>query len=98
MTAPPNTPAAPPLWRNRWVQLAAGIIAMVAVANFQYAWTLFVRPLQDRHGWTRVQVLDALNFCFIPAQTWLVPLEAYLADRFGPRRLLVTGGVLAALA
>jgi OFA family oxalate/formate antiporter-like MFS transporter len=83
---------------NRWVQLAAGIVAMVAVANFQYAWTLFVLPLQQRHGWRREDILDALNLFFVSAQTWLVPLEGYLAERFGPRRLLLAGGVLAGLA
>jgi OFA family oxalate/formate antiporter-like MFS transporter len=83
---------------NRWVQLTAGIVGMVAVANFQYAWTLFVDPLQQRHGWERVQVLDALTIFFTLSQTWLVPAEAYLADRFGPRRLLVAGGLLAGLA
>src|SRR4051812_15803496 len=93
------TPAGRPSFvRNRWVQLTAGILGMVAVANFQYAWTLFVRPLQARHGWTRVNVLDALSIYFTLAQTWLVPIEGYLAERFGPRRLLVLGGTLAAVA
>jgi OFA family oxalate/formate antiporter-like MFS transporter len=86
------------VWRNRWVQLAAGIVAMVAVANFQYSWTLFVQPLQQRHHWSRVAIQDSLYVFFVLAQTWLVPVEGYLADRFGPRRLLVTGGVLSALA
>ncbi|MCS6850594.1 MAG: oxalate/formate MFS antiporter, partial [Gemmataceae bacterium] len=85
------------LVRNRWLQLTVGIIGMVAVANFQYAWTLFVGPLQE-HGWTREEVLAALNLYFILAQTLLVPLEAYLAERFGPRRLLLAGGALAAAA
>jgi OFA family oxalate/formate antiporter-like MFS transporter len=86
------------VWRNRWVQLAAGIAGMVAVANFQYSWTLFVQPLDARHGWGKVAILDSLYIFFTLAQTWLVPIEGYLADRFGPRRLLVTGGVLSALA
>ena len=80
---------------NRWLQLSAGIIGMIAVANFQYAWTLFVEPLQKKHGWTRVETQDALFIYFVLAQTWLVPLEGYLAERFGPRRLLLLGGVLA---
>jgi OFA family oxalate/formate antiporter-like MFS transporter len=83
---------------NRWVQLVAGIVVMVAIANFQYAFTLFVGPLQARHPWSRVQILDALNIFFISAQTWLVPLEGYLAERFGPRRLLFGGGILAGLS
>jgi MFS transporter, OFA family, oxalate/formate antiporter len=82
---------------NRWVQLVAGITGMVAVANYQYSWTLFVLPLQERHGWDVVAIQYALYLFFIPAQTWLVPLEGYLAERFGPRKLLISGGALAAL-
>ena len=70
---------------NRWVQLFAGIAGMVAVANFQYSWTLFEGPLHERHpAWTKVQIQDALVIFFVSAQTWLVPLEGYLAERFGP--------------
>src|SRR5439155_3328457 len=32
------------------------------------------------------------------AQTWLAPAEGYLADRFGPQRLLLGGSLLVALA
>jgi OFA family oxalate/formate antiporter-like MFS transporter len=92
------TPGTPPASNAMpWLQLAAGILAMVAVANFQYAWTLFVDPLK-RHGWSRVEILDALTLYFTLAQTWLVPAEGYLAERFGPRRLLVVGGIVAGLA
>jgi OFA family oxalate/formate antiporter-like MFS transporter len=80
----------------RWIQLIAGVCAMVAVANFQYAWTQFIQPLQAAHGWDRVSILAALNLFFIPAQTWLVPAEGFLAERLGPRRLLFLGGLFAA--
>src|SRR5687767_12280774 len=92
---PPPIPAS--LLSNRWVQLAAGVLGMIAVANFQYAWTLFVLPMKERHGWDRVALGDAFSL-FLLAQTWLVPVEGYLADRFGPRRLLLCGGVFAAVA
>ena len=82
---------------NRWVQLAAGILAMVAVANFQYGWTFFVNPLQEAHHWTKEAIQVAFTL-FVLAETWLVPIEAYLADRFGPRRVLLAGGALAALS
>src|SRR5262245_13096435 len=82
---------------NRWVQLAAGITGLVAVASYQYSWTQFVQPLHDRHGWTQEDIQYALFFFFIPAQTWLVPIQGYLAERFGPRKLLVSGGMLAGL-
>jgi len=97
MLDPPSSPLRRSLFSNRWVQLTAGILAMVAVANFQYAWTLFVPALEARHGWSEVALADSFFF-FLLAQTWLVPIEGYLADRFGPRRVLVCGGVLAGLA
>jgi OFA family oxalate/formate antiporter-like MFS transporter len=82
---------------NRWVQLAAGMTGMIAVAGFQYSWTQFVVPLRVRHGWDRDEIQYALYFFFIPAQTWLVPLQGYLAERFGPRKLLISGGVLSSV-
>ncbi len=83
---------------NRWFQLLIGILGMVAVANFQYSWTLFVIPLHEEQGWTEVEIQDALFVFFVLAQTWLVPFEGYLADRFGPRLLLLFGGSATALA
>lgn len=71
---------------------------MIAVANFQYAWTLFVPALKakDQH-WSLDQIRTAFFVFFVLSQTWLVPFEAYLADRFGPRLVVVAGGVLSAL-
>ena len=36
---------------NRWFQLVASLIAMIMIANLQYAWTLFVKPMQQATGW-----------------------------------------------
>jgi OFA family oxalate/formate antiporter-like MFS transporter len=84
--------------RQAWIQLGAGILGMIAVANFQYAWTLFVAPLHQAHGWSIDQIQDGLYIYFILAQTWLVPLQGYLAERFGARQLVIAGGLLAGLA
>jgi OFA family oxalate/formate antiporter-like MFS transporter len=83
--------------RTRWVQLIAGIFAMIAVANYQYSWTLFVQPLRDRHHWAIPDIQHAFFLFFVPAQTFLVPIEGYLAERFGPCKLLVFGALVAAL-
>lgn len=85
------------LSHNRWIQLFAGILSLVAIANFQYAWTFFVLPLQHRHGWSRESIQVAFSV-FLFAQTTLVPVEGYLAERFGPRRFLIAGSILVALA
>jgi OFA family oxalate/formate antiporter-like MFS transporter len=84
----------PPAYR-RWVQLAAGVIGMVAVANFQYGWTFFVIPIQNRFGWERDAIQWAFTL-FVFTETWLVPLEGYVADRWGPHRMMIYGALLAA--
>jgi OFA family oxalate/formate antiporter-like MFS transporter len=91
----PFSPAGAPasLLRNRWVQLTAGILAMVAVANLQYGWTLFVDPIHNRHRWPRPDIQLAFTL-FVLTATWLTPFKAFLADRFGPGWLLALGGTL----
>ena len=37
--------------QNRWFQLVASLIAMIMIANLQYAWTLFVEPMRQGTGW-----------------------------------------------
>lgn len=79
---------------NRWVILFFSILSMVAVANFQYGWTLFVNPLQKHLGVE--QALIQVTFTvFVLLETWLVPFEGWLVDMFGPRLLVMLGGVLA---
>ena len=78
--------------RGPWVQLLLGIVCMVMVSNLQYGWTLFVNPIDEAHGWGRAAIQVAFTI-FILVQTWLVPLEGYLVDRFGPRPLAFSGGL-----
>jgi MFS transporter, OFA family, oxalate/formate antiporter len=80
----------------RWIQLLLGIACMAMVANLQYGWTLFVGPMHDKFGWGKAAIQVAFTI-FVVAETWLVPLEGYLVDRFGPRRIVMIGGVLVGL-
>jgi OFA family oxalate/formate antiporter-like MFS transporter len=81
---------------NRWIQLGACIVAMMAIANLQYAWTLFTIPLRDSLNVTLSAVQLAFTL-FILAETWLVPVEGYLIDRLGARSVVTVGGVLVGL-
>jgi MFS transporter, OFA family, oxalate/formate antiporter len=81
---------------NRWAQLVAGIFAMMAIANLQYAWTLFTIPIQKHFHATLVDVQWTVAL-FIALETWLVPVEGYLVDRIGPRVMLGFGAVAVAL-
>ena len=81
---------------NRWFQLGASLVAMIMIANLQYAWTLFVNPLRDGNGWTLADVQWAFTL-FILCQTWVQPLDGWLIDRLGPRGFISAAGVLCGL-
>jgi OFA family oxalate/formate antiporter-like MFS transporter len=81
---------------NRWAQLVFGIICMGLVANLQYAWTLFVSPISAKHGWS-LSAIQLSFTIFVLVETWLVPVEGWLVDRFGPRPVVAGGAVFAAL-
>ena len=81
----------------RWGQLVVGIAGMVAIANLQYGWTLFVNPIDSKFHWGKAAIQVAFTL-FVLAETWLVPFEGYLVDRFGPRLLVAVGGLLVGAA
>src|ERR1700686_552639 len=80
-----------------WAQLIVGIICMVMIANLQYGWTLFVGPIGAKYHWTKAAIQVTFTI-FVLFETWLVPAEGYLVDRFGPRWIVVIGGVLCGIA
>ncbi len=82
---------------RRWLQLLLGIICMCMIANLQYGWTLFVNPMQDKFHWSRAEIQVAFSI-FVLTETWLVPLEGYFVDRFGPRPVVMFGGLLVGLS
>jgi MFS transporter, OFA family, oxalate/formate antiporter len=82
---------------TRWGQLIFGIICMVMIANLQYGWTLFVNPIDQKYHWGRAAIQVAFTI-FVLTETWLVPFEGYLIDRFGPRVMVCGSGFLVAIA
>jgi MFS transporter, OFA family, oxalate/formate antiporter len=94
-----STDAAPPpvVRVNRWMQLIAGIVCMVMIANLQYGWTYFVDPINARFHWGRTDIQIAFTI-FVATETWLVPVEGWFVDRFGPRIVVMLGGIIVALA
>src|SRR5277367_4473586 len=82
---------------NPWLQLIIGVICMACVANLQYGWTLFVNPIDAKYHWGRAAIQVAFSL-FVLIETWLIPIEGYLVDRFGPRWVVLVGGVLVGIA
>jgi MFS transporter, OFA family, oxalate/formate antiporter len=83
--------------QGRWFQLIVGIVCMVMIANLQYGWSLFVNPIDAAHHWGRASIQVAFSL-FVLTETWLVPVEGWFVDRFGPRIVVMIGGILVALA
>ena len=82
---------------TRWGQLVFGIICMVMIANLQYGWTLFVNPIDQKYHWGRAAIQVAFTI-FVLTETWLVPIEGYLIDKYGPRIMICISGALVAIA
>src|SRR4030081_2053988 len=92
--------SAPPLAQSnsyRWVQLLLGIGCMVMIANLQYGWTLFVLPIDAKYHWGRAAIQVAFSI-FVLTETWLVPVEGWFVDRFGPKLVVLVGGILVGIA
>ena len=92
-----NSESQTSIFSNPVTQLVLGIICMASVANMQYGWTLFVDPIDAQHHWGRAAIQVAFTL-FVLIETWLVPVEGYLVDRFGPRPVVLGGGILVAIA
>lgn len=81
---------------DRRVQLVASLVAMIMIANLQYAWTLFVPPIQEATGWKLSEIQWGFTL-FILFETWVMPLEGWLIDRMGPRVFVTIAGGLCGL-
>lgn len=83
---------------NRWFRLAAAVVAMMMIANLQYAWTLFVEPIVSTHlklfheHWKLSDVQWGFTL-FIAFETWAMPFSGWLIDRIGPRFFLTVAGL-----
>jgi OFA family oxalate/formate antiporter-like MFS transporter len=85
---------APPV--NRWFQLVVGIVCMVMIANLQYGWTYFVVPMNEAHQWGLPAIQVAFSL-FVLTETWLIPIEGWFVDKYGPRVVVIAGGIFVAI-
>ena len=78
---------------TRWSQLVIGVVCMVMIANYQYGWTFFVPDIQKTFGWDRASIQIAFTL-FVLFETWLVPIEGWFVDKYGPKVVVFVGGIL----
>jgi OFA family oxalate/formate antiporter-like MFS transporter len=78
---------------NRWIQLAIGVICMISIASPQYVWALFTKLYMAKLDASLAQVQVVFSV-LVGLQCLLAPLNGFLIEKFGVRRLLTTGAVL----
>ncbi len=93
LATPAASPASPISDSFRWTQLVLGIACMVMIANLQYGWTFFVPDIQKAFKWDRASIQLAFTL-FVLFETWLVPVEGWFVDKYGPRLVVLFGGIL----
>ncbi len=82
---------------NRWIQLVCGIVAMIVISNYQYAFTLFTPGMKQTFVGSPYAKIAAVFSAFILFETWPMPVAGYFVDRFGIRKLMSLGAILIAL-
>jgi len=78
---------------NRWMRLIASVIAMAMIANLQYSWALFVKPIMGATHWKLSDVQLGFTL-FIFFETWMMPLAGWFMDRLGPRIFMSVAAIL----
>ncbi|MEO8631659.1 MAG: MFS transporter, partial [Betaproteobacteria bacterium] len=91
-TDSPATLAPTPTSATRWVQLGIGVICMMAISSPQYVWTLFTKPIAGKLDVSLAQIQVTFSILIV-LQTFLAPVQGYLIEKFGPRRLLSVGAI-----
>ena len=90
-----------PLEKGRWVLVASGLIINLWLGSI-YAWSVFVGPLTDYFTGTLGQAVSA-NDILMPFSVFLavfaitMPFTGKIIERYGPRNVTITGGVLTGL-
>lgn len=82
---------------SRWFQLCAGVLCMMAISSPQYVWTLFTGPLSGKLG-SGLASLQVTFSLLIVLQTFFSPVQGFLVDRFGIRKLIACGCALSGLS
>jgi MFS transporter, OFA family, oxalate/formate antiporter len=78
---------------NRWIRLVGAVVAMMMIANLQYAWTLFVKPIVGANHWKLSDVQWGFSI-FIALETWMMPFSGWLIEWMGPRTFMTAAGIM----
>src|SRR5258708_16697964 len=70
---------------------------MGMIASLEYGWTVFGDAIDAKYHWGRASIQLAFTL-FVVTETWLVPIEAWFVDKYGPRAVIMFGAVMISIA
>jgi len=87
--------------RGRWFLVLLGMIINLCLGSV-YSWSVFVGPLTAYFTTTLGQPVTASEILmpfsvFLACFAIAMPLTGKYLDRYGPRRIIITGGILTGL-
>ena len=76
-----------------WIVLACSLLTCYGAGIFYYGFSAFVQPMAKDLGWSMALISGAFSLQRLETGV-AAPLVGFLLDRFGPRKLVVSGAIL----
>lgn len=87
----------PQVPRYAWVIVVVAAITLTIASGARFLFGVVLKPMSEEFGWNRAQLTGAVLLGMIVLSI-CQPVVGILVDRFGPKRVLVTGLMLLAAA
>jgi OFA family oxalate/formate antiporter-like MFS transporter len=75
-----------------WIVLACSLIGLYVAGTVAFGFTAFFEPIREEFGWSYTQISLAASLRGLEMGIF-APLVGFLADRFGPRKLMLWGTI-----
>lgn len=85
--------ASPPRLHYAWIVLGAVVIIMLLASGLRAIFGVFIKPLEAAFGWDRASLSGAAAVSLLLLGA-VGPLVGWLADRWGPRRVIVLSCII----
>ena len=77
-----------------WVVFACFLIAFYVAGTIVFGFTAFFEPIAEESGWSYTQISIGASLRGLEMGIF-APIIGFLVDRFGPRRLIFCGTLIA---
>ncbi|MFC1977340.1 MFS transporter [Chloroflexota bacterium] len=82
----------PKIFYGWWIVAVSLIVLFITLGLGYYSFGVFLKPLAAEFGWNRAMVSGAMSI-FLLAWGLVCPFVGRLADRYGPRMLVIVGTI-----